>query len=872
MISCRSLWLSRGLSVFVVAIGLTLASLAPAQELVSTLGDPIAHVSPGGIPMYRTGKFGHVNVELRNPTNEPKEMLVSTFFLNEPTLQYGRRAWLPPKSKLQTWHPIRLPLQTTQQSIDIRSLVMDTSQEREVLLRSDIGFLQLDGNLRVSSEDNVTGVAEGPNKPLPRFPLFLDEEANEASDVVITARLSAQQTRRLTYPTGRHLPPGEEGFETFDHLVLAENRVADDNAGLTAMRRWLFGGGNLWVMLDRVDPRVLDRLLGDQFVCEVVDRVGLTTVRLTMPRSNATTSSQDYETPVEFVRVAVSNANVIATVDGWPAAIWKTCGEGRLLVTTLGPRGWVRPRTAEDNISRASFGQDQPRRGTNQVANFDDVLYSPTKYATLEPLEHLALEFFRPRQPRLLPEAVLEPVTQEYVGYAIPSRTTILGLLLGFSVLLMGLGAWLWRLHRLELLGAIGPGIALAISVVLVLLGRQQRNAIPPTVANLQFIQTIPGTDDVRIAGVAGVFNSDAGTATINAQQGGWLLPDAAGLESTTRRMVWTDLDHWQWEHLPESAGTRSATFQSTTVSAERFEAHAEFGPDGLAGHLHLPGGRRPSDAIVATRDGRFGVELGSEGAFAARADHVLSSEQFLAAGLLSDEQDRRRRLLQKLLENPQRLDFPEGPHLLAWTEPWDAGFQFGDNRRSLGAALLCVPLKLQRPASGTKVRLAPPLLPYRAAFGPDGSTPTGWWDALHRQWIEKSQPAEAWLRFQIPQALLPIAVERARVTVRVKGPVGKLALAGHQPSTNAIVPLKTWVDPVGTLSLDITDADLLSVSNDGGLLLRLSAGDPDRPELTKLETAENSGMIYWQIESLSLELHARTIDPPADEQTKETP
>lgn len=888
----RSLWRFEKQGAVVVVSGfvsgLLWASLALAEEIPSGLGHSVAHVSPGGLSVYRAEKWGLLNLHLQNPTDTPLELLATTFFQGESALQYGRRVWVPPHSRLQTWHPLRLPRSATGQSLNTLTLVMDARQEREVLLRGDHGYLQIDGNLRGTDEDSVTALIEGaadlPLNPISRsalapgsdvrpdrepdasaFRLVPDENLGANAELVVTSRLEAQRTRRMASLLDHSLPPSAEAFQALDHLVLADSRLTNDSAGLAATRRWLFGGGRLWVMLDQVDPSVLARLLGDEFVCEIIDRVGLTTVQLADPQAGGkVVSTQEYEQPVEFVRVAVSEVEVVYTVDSWPAAFWKTCGEGRLLVTTLGPRGWMRRRTANDansvpNPRRQRFGGEST---SPMLTNAIDELRAPTAFTTLPPMSTLAQDFFATRLPPLLPDELLGPLTQEYVGYAIPSRTLILGLLLGFSLLLLSLGAWLWRRNRLELLGAIGPGLALGISVILVLLGRQQRNAVPPTVASLQIVQPISGTDDVRIAGVAGLYAPDAGTATISAEQGGWLLPDSSGLDSTTRRMVWTDQDAWQWEHLPETAGIRRATFQATTEQPARLEAHATFGPEGLTGRVHLPREYRPTDAILATREGRFGVELHDDGKLTALANNVLADDQFLAAGLLSDEQSRRRRLLQQLLANPLRRDYPEVPHLFLWTEPWDTGFRFGEQRRSMGSALLAVPLKLQRPAVGTEVRLASPLLPFRVTIGPDDSAPPAWWDAPRLQWIEKSQPTETWLRFQIPTVLLPIAVDRGRVTVRVKGPVGKVALAGYRLNTNAIVPLKTWSDPVGTLSLDITDPELLAVSADGGLLLHIAAGDKDRPELTQREATDNSIMSYWQIESLTLELHAKTIAP----------
>src|SRR5207302_3970072 len=112
-------------------------------------------------------------------------------------------------------------------------------------------------------------------------------------------------------------------------------------------------------------------LLGDEFVCEVIDRVGLTNVRIE-PATNAPSGGAakagtagpietEYEEPVDLVRsvLAEGDFEVEYTVNGWPAAFWKSFGEGKLLVTTLGPRGWMRRRTAADARSIPDTGEFQ---------------------------------------------------------------------------------------------------------------------------------------------------------------------------------------------------------------------------------------------------------------------------------------------------------------------------------------------------------------------------------------------------------------------------------------------------------------------------------------------------------------------------------
>ena len=838
---------------------------ARSDETNDRVSSLTAQVSQGGTYAYLPSRWGVLRISLANPTSEPMEILAASYFEDEPTLQYGRRVWIPAMSRLQTWHPILLPAKSSAgpQRFEFRTLIMDMAQQREVLIRSDSGALQFDGMLRAIDGKRVVGLIDhlGESEPV---------DSAAPNDLILSSQSSAIRHGRVTYLTDRMLPAGEECLQSLDQVVIADSRVNNDGMGLAAIRRWLFGGGQLWVMLDRVDPLVLERLLGDESLCQVVDRVGLTTVRLETksPNGNIARETYDHEQPVEFVRVIASEFEVACTIDGWPAAFWKTCGEGRLLVTTLAPKGWMRDRTAADNVEGSRTGPPNPqsagRRGslpTPAALSESDESVWQSPFIPVGPMRDIALEFFRARSEPRLPQAILEPLVREYVGYSIPARWQVIGLLMGFSVLLAALGFWLWRRSRLEVLGVISPALAISVSAMLVILGWQQRQSIPAAVASVQFVRSLPGTDDVRVEGVAGLFSPDAGILTAGSKGGGWLMPDMAGLAGKTRRMVWTDLDEWQWEHLPESAGLMNATLQQSATLSERLEARATFGPEGLSGRLHAAAAHEPMDAVLATRDGRIGVELRDDGTFVARSSAVFTAEQFLAADLLSDEQHRRQRTLIQLLNDPQRRDFPDEPQLLFWSKPWNLGFQFAQNRQMLGSALVAVPLKLERPPTGTEVSLAAPLLNYREVVGPGEDGVAGLWDYRRREWQQKSLPTVSWLRFQIPRLLLPVAVQRGRLVIQVTGPVIRLEVAGQRPNHTDVVSIQTWKDPVGTLSLELTDSELLTVTADGGLLLRISGGEPNQLEQVISIPDQDSKVSYWQIESLALELRVKTTE-----------
>ena len=66
---------------------------------------------------------------------------------------------------------------------------------------------------------------------------------------------------------------------------------------------------------------------------------------------------------------------------------------------------------------------------------------------------------------------------------------------------------------------------------------------------------------------------------------------------------------------------------------------------------------------------------------------------------------------------------------------------------------------------------------------------------------------------------------------IQVSGPVGLIEIQAMKDG--AVITLKKIVDPVGSVSIEIDDPDVLSIHSDGTLHLGVIAGDPSRPELT---------------------------------------
>ena len=136
-------------------------------------------------------------------------------------------------------------------------------------------------------------------------------------------------------------------------------------------------------------------------------------------------------------------------------------------------------------------------------------------------------------------------------------------------------------------------------------------------------------------------------------------------------------------------------------------------------------------------------------------------------------------------------------------------------------------------------------------------------WNYKLKEWQERAAPSSAWLRFQVPRELLPVAASRARIVIQVAGPVGRLELLGVHDGTARSI--QTLTDPVGRLVFEIADPKLLQISAGGELVLGLNAGDPSRPELTHTQGGD-SKVNYWRIESLGLQLWARSTETSTEE------
>ncbi|MBP3960460.1 hypothetical protein J8F10_34980 [Gemmata sp. G18] len=818
-----------------IGIALGLLMSAPGSALAQNESPSLRMdgLFPVGARTSLTDTWGTLRFGIDNLGPTAREARVVAYHLDRPDVQYCRDVWVPGNSRLTSWLTVGPP-------------PVQASQ-----LRRDIGYRlyeRVNGEFRpVASRDPERLVSRAvPYRPRdPSTAVYLDAPDDPDGPEAVTAKGStAGQTvlfartfrhtrglsEHLSIIIDRHLPPTVEAFDGIDQFVLAGNRLAADPAAGQTLRHWVLRGGTLWVMLDRVDPDVLAPVLGEAMRFQVAGRTGLTALRLRAPADPLAPEVQEFEQPVDLVRVQLSGSEtVLFEANGWPAAFSQTVGRGRVVFTTLGARGWYRARGPRDGASRFEGTRDVP--------------------VALGAFDGLAIHLYPEPQPEPLRAEDLAPLLRAEIGYEVVGRGTASAILAAFVFGVLALGIGLRRSRAPERIGLFGPALAAATAGVFVAIGIASRSSVPPTAAAVAVVEVTPENGEASWRGLFGVYNPASGDLQLGAERGGAVDLDSTGLGGQTRQRVQTDLDAWHWENLAFPAGVRVGPFRSASRTGAA--TTARFGPNGLEGKLTIGTFKNPADALIFSKAGTvLTARVEADGSFRATSDDVLPADQYLPGTVLTDRQQRRQDVYRRLLARSSTSALPDRDRLFVWADTDDLPFAVEGAKRTVGMALLSLPIEFAPQRSGDSVTIPNGLIPHAAVI--DGRS--------RRPMLEQSQPVQIPLRFQLPPSALPLTVERAVLTARVRAPARKFSVSGSADET--AVPLFAATDPGGAIRVEITDTRVLRPDATGGVSLTLTVSErlgPDgRPNPVRIDEAEGK----WHIEALGLEVVGRAGNP----------
>ncbi len=815
---------------------------SPAASGAQVANDTPAAIRLGasaGTRRYRAGRWGVVAVNASNPTDRDAELTAVVYLADDPTLQYGRRIWVPARSILRSTCPIQIPdgLSPNRERVDIVSAPVDPVTGADVTRRSQVEAVDGGRPLIVFREPVAVGIIgdfQRPSWPVRDVPFYTGPEKEVlAPDEVVYELVQAGKTAeelsaRVSVLNAREMPAESAGLDALDVLVVSTDQVALDPDAVALIRGWVLGGGNLWIMLDELSEVSAAAILGESFTSTVVDRVQLTDLKIESVRTDVPPQEPvllTFDEPVAFARVLPGNVTIMDTVNGWPATFWQPFGAGKVFYSTLAARAWIEsPSPEAPPVGAAAFQSPPP--GENLLKPF-------------------VAECFAPSNRHSQTSVDVAPVLARQIGYRILGRKVVMSVLIVFCLVLGAVGFWCRRTGRLGRLLWTVPLAAAATSFLFVAVAASARNSVPPTAAIWQKIDLEPGLAAGRICGLASLYNPEISDARMGATQGGLFMPDMAAMRGQRRRMMWSDEGVWQWQDLNLPPGIRTAPLQQVLHLETPVGCRARFGPSGLTGLFGPAPFTGLTDAVITLpHQPLLAVKMGPGGSFAAGMGDVLAPGEFLADTWLSDAGQRHADIYRLALQTQDQVSPPSRPILHIWADPVDQGFVFPQTNR-LGSALVSIPLQIERSLAGSDVIIPASFIPYRGAESPDGKRPTAY-NAIRGEWADSQYAICQWLRFQMPPSVLPLEVRRAVISLSLRAPsrsVDVLALDDRQP-----VVVKSLTHPIGTFEVVLDQPELLRLDGEGGLAVAIRVSGEESADLSDL-----MAVAPWKIESLCM-------------------
>lgn len=775
----------------------------------------------------RVGGWSRQRVTVSNAGDVPEEGAFVTYATAAPYRQYGRVVSVPPHARRRISYPVRIP-----------ESIADDKGALEIQTQMLGGAASSDSNAapRRADAQHATETRDG------RLILDRDRQTTaivtddpQAELLARTARVMAGLSSNLyRLRDDWTMSPSVEVLRAFDSIVIASNRLLEDPQGALVVRRWMQGGGRLWLMADRTSVATIEALLGDDWSGIALDRTTLVQLQLRDERPVAGLRhgvEQELVEPVALVQMHPGEGVVDYTVSEWPAAIRYQVGRGALLITTLGPRGWYGELTTKLLEGVAD------RRVARQVVR---------KSARM-PLSVVARQFLQSYPPPPIDPDQLRAAASQRVGYRAPSRlfvSAVLGTLCGMLLLF---GFFLHRRQRSSWNALLGPGAAALTAVVIAAVGRANRTAIPPTFASADLLTILPSTHEFqRQTGVA-LFHPEAVRQTIEGR-GAVCDLEFAGQEGQVQRIVWTDVEQWRRPHAVIPPGLSPGQQVADGFLPGAFRAEATLDGNGLSGRLNLPANVASRQGVVATGWGpALAAVIQANGAFNAGPGNELAAGRYSNAPLLNDEALRREGMMREFFSLAGQGASISGPTLFVWTDPWPAEHSLETTARRVGESLVVAPLALTRPAADSIVSVPAALIPFEAVAGPDGSAPTSAYSNVDRKWVDDlSRQARISLRFQLPACVLPARVESAKLEAEIHAPDRTVQFLGWRETTATI--LAQDASPVRRkFSVTIDQPELLADDPDGGIVLTINVGPHPK------EGASGLAATGWRIANVYL-------------------
>jgi hypothetical protein len=775
-----------------------------------------------GIAAYPDGKWALTGLIVGNPSDKPAEVEAIAYFRSFPDQQYKIQLWIPPNATRRATIPMYVPRlapgNTRRETVVI---VRDLATGK--FLRNSIGRKESTLPLSKPPDPFVSAVifdsliVAGPET------LPTDGDAAQALRVGMRKRVYLANMATMDFP---------QFFLAFDALkqvVISNDALQHDGGAAAALREWLRLGGQVWIMLDRVQEATVAAVWNGNLPFEIVDNVTLTDFELSSYDSANQSQSRrhiDVEDPIAFARVIVdADIEVTHWVGEWPASFIVPVGHGHVVVTTLGIPAWIMPGYQW----RGSKPRVEPR-------------YYPQE-------ELIALG--EGLQVRLRESAASRADFQAYlserVGYEVVRWQVVAVVLLLFVVSLLVVGLVLLRLRRLGYMLGFAPAAAATATVVLLVIGGSSNRFVPKTVGAVQWIKVFTASREAVVEGELAFYHPKRTKLKAGAE-GGMFTLDMSGQAGVKRTMKWSGRSRWEWDGLTVPAGLRFAAWRRPIHYDKPPIAHVEFGDLQMVGQLRHSPWENLEDAILLFPNRRpVSVNIESNGALTIAADVPMGRGQFVQGTLLSDEQGRRQRLLAQIYARRHASGFPMRPTLLAWSDVPPKGLIFDEDARQFYTSLISIPIEFHRPEPGSSVKVGSSFLRMSMARSPFGDGVSPVYRVASDEWVELAVRANAWVRFQLPPELLPFTVDTATVVVELNVPSRTVNF--RSVYRGRAVELGEESSPSGAFSFTLKSGVDFELDEQGGILFNIQISD--------VETADERKP-KWKVDDVRMSIIGR--------------
>lgn len=746
---------------------------ASAQDLSAG-----ARLHPGGIGRYTPGQWGLVAGTFTNPDpSKSQEFTTIVMPPNADGLQYGRKLSIPPGVNFVSEWPVFIPPNTARES-NFNYLKFEAGKEDQVV-QTQAGE-QLIQNFGTAFEKDSKAWAAGLHNPdHPRAALDNLRRLNQVIRYQVRKQesiLSLELNRMSDLP---------EFFAPLEHLCLSHQGILNRPAAMDALRLWVQRGGRLVVSVELGGIGLWNGLFGETAPLTKIGETSSNDIRLQLnpnyreTRFPISVVDTTYDEPIRYLRVIADRVEPIWSIDEWPVAIRLPFGEGEVIGLLIDSRGLIEEKKdTGDGIP----WQTIPSGG----GRITDLIYS---------LPQLALAN---------PDTLLSQANQE-IGYSIPSLRLPLLIAIGFPVLLVAIGAWLYRRGCPERLIWLTPLLAIIIAIPAVYSGIQQRSVAPATVVEYRTIRAIKGQTLLASDGTSVLYSPDGSPTTISSAPYSQRSPPVQKGRLEARRQMIAASGIGQWSDISFPAGLTPIPLKASTSFSKPLTAWLSFDKDGITGLIDPGPLKNPSDMILAGRSpDRMSLQIREDGTVQGGVDRILPQDTFTFGTLLSNQQIQREQTYRDIFNMKGRPNaFPETATVLYWANHSREQLGVKDaNTKFTGTTLVAQPVEWRPPALNETILIPAGAIEYKGVASANGKYSSTYSNQT-REWVSREMATGFLLEFRIPDVCAPFEPDTIDCRIRIRAPARKVIFSsGKDPSE--LTEFHSESSPVGTINIQI--------------------------------------------------------------------